>query len=64
MTLRLCYELPETAPQWQIQLVKSAPVQFVLQNRMTAGMTRFAKVMRREWQELEAREGHGTLVVE
>ena len=36
MTLRLNYVLPETAPLWRFSW-SSAPVQFVLQNRMTAG---------------------------
>ena len=50
MTLRLRYELPDSAPQWQLALVQSPPIQFVLQNRMTAGMHRFAKVMVKEWE--------------
>lgn len=49
MTLTLKYTLPASAPRWQIALVKSRPVQFVLQSRLTAGMKRFAKAMRREW---------------
>lgn len=63
MTLRLNYVLPETAPLWQIQLVKSAPVQFVLQNRMTAGMTRFAKQMRKEWSEEQALQSQSQAAV-
>mmetsp|Transcript_13343 Transcript_13343/g.25177 ORF Transcript_13343/g.25177 Transcript_13343/m.25177 type:complete len:286 (-) Transcript_13343:18-875(-) len=50
MTLTLKYTLPITAPRWQIALVKSEPVQFVLRSRLKAGMKRFAKAMRREWQ--------------
>ena len=55
MTLTLRYVMPENTPAWQIKLVQSAPVQFVLTNRMNAGMQRFAKVMRREWAESETK---------
>ena len=66
MTLRLRYELPQTAPQWQIALVQSAPIQFVLQNRMTAGMNRFARVMIKEWEaDNDARQqSSGAVLVE
>jgi uncharacterized membrane protein len=51
MTLRLRYELPEPTARWKIALVQSAPVQFILQSRMHAGLERFAKAMTREWLE-------------
>ena len=49
MTLCLRYAMPDSTPNWQISLVQSAPVQFVLTSRMTAGMRRFSKQMHREW---------------
>ena len=49
MTLCLRYTMPDSTPNWQISLVQSAPVQFVLTSRMTAGMRRFSKQMHIEW---------------
>lgn len=60
MTLHLCYAVPEGTPSWQIALVQSAPVQYVLTSRMSAGLKRFAAQMRVEWQ--EARRGNGAAV--
>ena len=40
--------------------MQSAPVQFILESRMLAGLERFAKAMRREWAEgqLQLHEEH------
>ena len=57
MTLRLRYAMPENTPAWQIALVKSAPVQFVLESRIKAGLKRFAKQMRIEWADDEHASG-------
>mmetsp|Transcript_34800 Transcript_34800/g.69358 ORF Transcript_34800/g.69358 Transcript_34800/m.69358 type:complete len:233 (-) Transcript_34800:509-1207(-) len=51
MSLRLCYKLPDPTPSWQVALIQSPPVQFVLKTRMAAGCKRFGKIMRREWAE-------------
>ena len=58
MTLRLRYAMPENTPGWQIALVQSSPVQFVLSSRIKAGLERFAKQMQREWKEREGAELH------
>ena len=60
MTLRLRYELPEPTARWKIALVQSAPVQFILQSRMHAGLERFSKAMAREWLERGEAEQAGT----
>jgi len=48
MSLTLRYALPEGTPAWKIALARSPLVQFVMQNRMKAGLLRFSTTMRRE----------------
>ena len=48
ITLTLKYTLPDAAA-WQIALVRSPPVQFVLRSRIAAGLKRFSAAMQREW---------------
>ena len=48
MTLTLRYTLPEPAARWKVALVVSPVVQGIMRSRMTAGMQRFARAMRRE----------------
>ena len=49
ITLTLKYTLPDGVPSWQIALVRSPPVQFVLRSRISAGLQRFSAAMQREW---------------
>ena len=54
MTLTLRYALPDPAAGWQVALIQSAPVQFVLSSRIEAGLRRFSRAMRREWEDEQA----------
>jgi hypothetical protein len=36
--------------RWKVAIVQSPPIQSVLRNRIRAGMTRFSRTMREEWE--------------